>query len=241
MQNIPDGVTISRLSYPVTVKGERRLSNILLLGVKQRTVIHASYVNDFLEALKPESVFMQVPPDLPLFIKTKGKEASGGGYRSRWFNFLRHGQDASFYVNTKPQYLTDVIMSNKDRLKMLMDRSIEPSTREFEVGSKVIYSRHRALSTMTLAPDAMLTPFLYGYNNAMNRNVKTVIGDMPMLIYRERVAKSLHIAKAKEIFAECVSEWGDNSNFQFNPMVKYADIFMKPRVTYIAEVLRQLA
>ena len=96
---------------------------------------------------------------------------------------------------------------------MLMNRSIEPSSREFEVGSKVIYSRHRALSTMTLAPDAMLTPFLYGYNNAMNRSVNTVIGDMPMLIYRELVAKNLPVKKAREIFAECISEWCDKSNF----------------------------
>lgn len=102
MENIPDGATISRLTYPVTVNGKRRMSDILLLGVRQRTVIHASYVNDFLEALKPESVFMQVAPDMPMFIKTKGNEEAGGGYRARWFNFLRQGTDASFFVNTKP-------------------------------------------------------------------------------------------------------------------------------------------
>ena len=80
---------------------------------------------------------------------------------------------------------------------MLMERSIEPSVKEFEIGSKVIYSRHRALSRMTLAPDAFLTPFLYGYNNSLRRNVKTVVGDMPLLIYRERVANSLKLDKAK--------------------------------------------
>ena len=97
-----------------------------------------------MEALKPESVFMQMPPDLPIFIKTKG--VVDGGYRSRWFSFLRDGRESSFYVNTKPQYLTDIILNNKDRLKMVMDRSIEPSVKEFEIGSKVIYSRHKALS-----------------------------------------------------------------------------------------------
>lgn len=65
---------------------------------------------------------------------------------------------------------------------MLMNRSIEPATAEFEIGSKVIYSRHRALSKVKLAPDAFLTPLLYGYNCAMQRNVKTVMGEMPMLI-----------------------------------------------------------
>ena len=72
MTNIPPGMTISRLVYPVWIDGKRKLSDIILLGVRQRTVIHASYVNDFLEALKPESVFLQIPPDLPMFIKTSG-------------------------------------------------------------------------------------------------------------------------------------------------------------------------
>ena len=121
---------------------------------------------------------------------------------------------------------------------MLVNRSIEPSVREFEVGSKVLYSRHKALSKTQLTPDALMTPFLYGYNCALQRNVKTVIGDMPMLLLRERVANSLTIGKAQHIFSECIDEWGEKSNFGFNPMVKYADIFMEPRANYMAEVLR---
>ena len=89
--------------------------------------------------MKPESVFVQLPPDLPLFIKTTG--AVKGGYRPRWFSFLRERQESRFYVNTRPQYLTDIILNNKDRLKMVIDRNIAPSMREYEVGSKVIYSR----------------------------------------------------------------------------------------------------
>ena len=58
MENIPPGVTVSRLVYPVLVNGKKQLSDIVLLGVRQRTVIHASFVNDFLEALKPESVYI---------------------------------------------------------------------------------------------------------------------------------------------------------------------------------------
>ena len=47
-----------------------QMSSIILLGVKRRTLVHASYVHDFLESMKPETVFVQMPPDLPLFIKT---------------------------------------------------------------------------------------------------------------------------------------------------------------------------
>lgn len=124
---------------------------------------------------------------------------------------------------------------------MVVDRNIEPSTREFEIGSKVIYSRYRPLSRATLASDALLTPFLYGYNCSMRRNVKTVCGDMPMLLARERFANTLKLDRAKQIFEECITEWGDNSNFKFNPMVKHSDIFMEPRAKYMTEVLRQLA
>ena len=88
-------------------------------------------MNDFLEALKPESVFMQIPPDLPLFIRTKG--VAIGGYRPRWFNFLK-GTEANFYVSTKPDYLSDIMINNKDRLKPIMNRNIEPAIREFEIG-----------------------------------------------------------------------------------------------------------
>ena len=64
---------------------------------------------------------------------------------------------------------------------------------------------------------------------------------MPMLIQREWQANTLSVDKAKQIFDECITEWGDKSNFRFNPMVKHADVFMKPRASYMAEVLRQLA
>ena len=124
---------------------------------------------------------------------------------------------------------------------MVMERSIEPAIREFEVGSKVLYSRYKALQSTKLAPDALMTPFIYGYNNSLNRNVKTVIGDMPMLLQRERFANSLTLEQAQEIFDDCLNEWSEKSNFGFNPMVKHSDIFMQPRVAYITEVLRQLA
>lgn len=38
-------------------------------------MIHASYVYDFLETLNPEVVFIEQPPDAPLFIKTKPDES----------------------------------------------------------------------------------------------------------------------------------------------------------------------
>ena len=47
-----------------------------------------------------------------------------------------------------------------------------------------------------------------------------------MLVARERYANSLTLRRAKEIFNECISEWGEKQNFIYNPMVKHADVFM---------------
>ena len=55
------------------------------------------------------------------------------------------------------------------------------------------------------------------------------------------MANGVKIDKLKLIFSECINEWAEKSNFQFNPLVKHADVLLKPRVSYITEVLRQLA
>ena len=58
LENIPDGMTVQKLVYPVEVDNVRKMSSIILLGVKRRTLIHASYVYDFLQAMQPETVFV---------------------------------------------------------------------------------------------------------------------------------------------------------------------------------------
>ena len=241
--NIPPGVTISRLEYPVYVNGKQAMSTVILLGVKQRAIIHASFVNgkpppsdptlDFLEAIKPETVFLQVPPDLPLFIKTSSKQ----DYKSRWFQFLNSAADVRFFVNSRPQYTSDIILNNKQRLKSLFETNILPATDEYEVGKHCMYSRQRGLLQRDIKPDALLTPLLYSYNNLLSRNIQTCFGDMPMIVQRERYANSMKLSQAKEVFQAYVTEL-ENANFGFSPVVKYSDVFIKPRVAYICEVLR---
>ena len=159
------------------------MSTVILLGVKQRTIIHASYVNDFLAEFQPESVFLQVPPDLPLFIKSSATQAD---FKARWFGFLRHNKDARFYVKTRPQYTSDIRLNNTDRPKKLVNENLVPAIDDYELGVKSVYSRHKG-STLerTLRPDALLTPLLYGYSNSMNKNIQYYMGDMPNLVWRE--------------------------------------------------------
>jgi hypothetical protein len=95
--------------------------------VKRRAPIHASYVYgkhafsligmiDLLHEMKPETVFVQLPPDLPVFIKnaSEGK----GDYRDKWYQFLKRAHDCSFLVNPRPKFTSDVVMHG-DKLKRL--------------------------------------------------------------------------------------------------------------------------
>lgn len=55
LSNIPAGLSISRLVYPMS---KTQMSTVLLVGVKRRTMIHASYIYDFLDEMKPDLVFI---------------------------------------------------------------------------------------------------------------------------------------------------------------------------------------
>jgi len=116
-----------------------------------------------------------------------------------------------------------------------------PAEQDFEVGSHCIYSKQKGMIDVDIKPDSLMTPLLYAYNNSLDSNVQTYIGDMPMLTQRYRYANALTVQQTKAMFEEALTEWGDHANFNFNPMVKYSDVFIAPRVKYICEVMRQMA
>ena len=208
IENVPEGVTVSKLRYP---NDSGTLSTIILLGVKQRTIIHASYVHDFLAEFSPEAVFVQMPPDLPVFTKTSTEQSD---FWARWFAFLKRAKDVRFFVNSMPRFLSDIGMNNHQRLKKLMEENIKPCFDDYDLGMKAIYSRHKnSKIEKTLRPDALMTPLLYGYNTALSKNVQTYFGDMPLLTQRELIARTLTLTQAQDIFSETVEEWGDHANF----------------------------
>lgn len=46
-------------------------------------------------------------------------------------------------------------------------------------------------------PDAIMTPILWAYNQNLNENVQICCGDLPKLIWYERVANSLKADQMK--------------------------------------------
>jgi len=96
--------------------------------------------------MKPETVFVQLPPDLPVFIKnaSEGK----GDYRDKWYQFLKRAHDCSFLVNPRPKFTSDVVMHG-DKLKRLFQDNIVPCTADFEVGANSVYTQGSKVQSVT--------------------------------------------------------------------------------------------
>jgi hypothetical protein len=71
---------------------------------------------------------------MPLFIRAKSKD-----YNAAWMNFIVKGKDASFIINPKPKYTSDVIM-NKSKLNILFNENIVPASDDFDLSTNCLYS-----------------------------------------------------------------------------------------------------
>ena len=185
LQNVPKGISFARLYYPPNQ------SEIIVCGVNQRAVLHSSFVYDMLVDMQPECTFVQLPPDLPMFIKPQG-----GDYRSEWYGFVKYARDANFFVNPLPQYASDIEMS-KARIEQLVDQTFRNTPDHFDISPKAIYSMGELrYDDNQVIPDAFLTPMLYTYNSLKDteHNPRTiVIGDVPKLVQIEKWARALTI------------------------------------------------
>lgn len=196
MENVPTGVNFARLSFPPT-KAE-----IVLCGVRRRAVLHSSYVNDLLFEMQPECTFVQLSPDLPMFIRPDGDQQND--YRGEWYHFVRRGKGSKFFVNPRPEYPRDTILT-KARLTQLFETSLRHAPADIEIGPSVIYSpdpRFELLpaSQGVLSPDALLSSLLYAHNclQPTTENPRVVaIGDMPILVQKDLQARALSTDQCK--------------------------------------------
>ncbi|TNV80742.1 hypothetical protein FGO68_gene107 [Halteria grandinella] len=247
LENVPKGITLQRLYYPPSK------SEIILVGVKQRVVVHSSFVYDLLQEMRPESIFVQLPPDNPLFIRNPKTSQTGevqSKYREQWFRFLKRGLDASFLISPRPKFTSDVILQG-DKLKRLFEDNIIPATDEFEVGTNAVYSQTKRTMDLELKADAFLTPLLYAYNNHLNRSATTgahiqvIVGDMPKVVHRELAGRRFRVQECQEMFRETIRVWEDTqqgAGLSYDPEVSmHNKVLVEPRVEYMGELLRQVA
>jgi hypothetical protein len=104
LENVPKGITFSRLIYPPNQ------SEIIICGVNRRALLHSSFVNDLLFEMQPDCTYIQLPPDLPLFIKP-GRETEND-YRGEWYRFIKKRKNSSFFVNPYPKFTSDIMMNS---------------------------------------------------------------------------------------------------------------------------------
>ena len=81
---------LSRLIYPPN------RSELILCGVKRRAILHSSYINDLLYEMQPECTFLQIPPDLPMFIKPSAE--SEKDFIGEWYQFIRKAKNSDFLL-----------------------------------------------------------------------------------------------------------------------------------------------
>ena len=99
--------------------------------------------------MKPETVFVQIPPDMPLFMKNqkrKNGEASGD-YKDVWYQFLKKARDQAFLISPKPKFASDIVM-NSDKLKKLFEENLMTANDEFELGTNTIYTKGSKCPTL---------------------------------------------------------------------------------------------
>ena len=81
--------------------------------------------------MQPECTFVQMPPDLPMFIKPQNQD-----FRSELYQFVRYARDANFFVNPLPQYASDIQMT-KVRVEQLINQTFRSSPELFGFGRSV--------------------------------------------------------------------------------------------------------
>ena len=83
----------------------------------------------------------------------------------------------------------------------------------------------------------MLTPLLYGYNNP-DMQIKFIIGDFPILIYFDHLAWNVELIYLISLFKKYALEL-QNNNTIWDPLLFAKDKLIKPKMKYMAELLRQ--
>ena len=92
-------------------------------------------------------MFVQLPPDIPVFIKNNRSDSVKLQYKDRWYQFLKRAHDCSFLVSPRPKYTSDTIL-HSEKLKRLFEDNIIPCTSDFEVGSNAVYTHGSKLLTL---------------------------------------------------------------------------------------------
>lgn len=106
-ESVPSQMEIHRFRY--------KSSTAVVLGVKPHSLSHAAYLHDFMRAMEPETIVLNISPDHPMFIvlnslyrvQTGPVNTFGLDFQRVWRKFVSIPKiNAKFYINSTPKYLS---------------------------------------------------------------------------------------------------------------------------------------
>ena len=149
---------------------------------------------------------------------------------------MRGRLSSKFLLNTNPMYLSDIIF-DQTKIKFLVEGSFMNTPEMFDVTSTFVYSQDGKLTQRPNHKiDTFLTPFLYAYNNP-NKGYSLNVNDVPELLFRDYVVRNASKIELLDLVTSHFDSKDDGRTFDVS--LSRPELFLKPRVSYITEVLRQ--
>ena len=150
------------------------------------------------------------------------------------------GGGGNFLVKPRPDYLKDIILS-KEKISKFMLGVLLNSTNVCNISANIAYSIHNSFfarhRNSTLQPDCFVTSLLYHANNTDVTSC-SVIADMPELVFRDNIARTVELEDISQYFDQYLIEIEDK-NSSFDPKTLNPEVMVKPKADYMAEVMKQ--
>ena len=138
-------------------------------------------------------------------------------------------------VNPNPSNLADLVIES-NKLQFFLDGALLNTPEEFELGSIFLYSNNRKNSKIEI--DCMLSTFLYSHNNS-GKPIPIIINDIPLLKYRENIVWNISLKDLQDLFKSYLDSIQKNVDKNFDPCLLMPEIFIKPKIDYITEIIKQ--
>lgn len=163
-----------------------------------------------------------------------------------WKEFMEGNLDAKFLISTNPGYLSDIIFDDR-KIKFLVEGTFVGTPEVFDLGPTFVFSRKGKISDIMdkdfesrpnpRAVDAFFTPFLLSYNN-VSKNMNVNVCDVPELRFRDFLVRSMSKAELLKLLKSYIEARAEGDEY-FDLALLKPELFIKPRMKYMAEILRQ--
>lgn len=186
-----------------------------------------------MKALTPKCIITQLPADHPWFVKTEKN------VNAAWKKFLTTSE-AKFLCKPRPKYLQDIILG-PEKLSHFLIGAVLHSPDELSNIQSIMYSNSHGFfpepEVDYFKPDAFATPLLWVASNPGTADC-LIVGDMPELIYRDQIARSIELKILKDGLKTYMDSVDSNGS-KFDIRFVHKDIFITKKVKYMAEIIKQ--